>query len=63
MNVMAKTEETCIRGCANVKLINRSIHELSEFSDKIKNVANILGLTGNETRLKILLLIKKEEKV
>jgi ArsR family transcriptional regulator, lead/cadmium/zinc/bismuth-responsive transcriptional repressor len=60
---MKKTEENCIRGCANVEMINRSIQELSELSDKIKNVATILGLTGNETRLKILLLIKKEKKV
>jgi DNA-binding transcriptional ArsR family regulator len=60
---MEKTEETCIRGCANVNLINRSIQELSELDRKIHQVSTILGLAGNETRLKILLLIKKEKKV
>jgi len=60
---MKKTEETCIRGCADVSLINRSIQELSELDRKIQQVSTILGLTGNETRLKILYLIKTEKKV
>jgi DNA-binding transcriptional ArsR family regulator len=60
---MNKTEETCIRGCANVNLINRSIQTLDKLQGQIKKTASILSLTGNDTRLKILLLIKNEEKV
>ena len=60
---MNKTEETCIRGCANVNLINRSIQTIDKLQGQIEKTASILNLTGNETRLKILLLIKNEEKV
>lgn len=58
-----KTEEDCIRGCANVSLINRGITKLEEISTKISEVSRILNLTGNETRLKILYLVKTESKV
>lgn len=60
---MKKTEENCIRGCANVTLINRGILEVNELAEQIERVAKILNLLGNETRLKILLLIKREQKV
>lgn len=60
---MKKTEENCIRGCANVNLINRGILEVNELAEQIEKVAKILNLLGNETRLKILLLIKREQKV
>ena len=60
---MEKTEETCIRGCANVNLINRGIQEVKGLSEQIELTAKILNLAGNETRLKILYLIKTEEKV
>lgn len=60
---MEKTEENCIRGCANVNLINRGILEVNELAEQIEKVAKILNLLGNDTRLKILLLIKGEQKV
>ena len=60
---MKKTEENCIRGCANVNLINRGILEVDNLSEKIERTAEILNLVGNETRLKIILLIKNEQKI
>tara|TARA_R110001592_G_scaffold45430_4_gene145183 strand:- start:422 stop:802 length:381 start_codon:yes stop_codon:yes gene_type:complete len=60
---MEKTEENCIRGCADVSLINKGIQDLIGMSDEIELTAKILNLAGNETRLKILLLIKNEKKV
>ena len=60
---MDKTEENCIRGCADVNLINRGMQEVNNLSEQIEKTAKILNLVGNETRLKILLLITKEEKV
>jgi len=60
---MEKTEENCIRGCADVNLINKGIQDLLGMTDEIELTAKILNLAGNETRLKILLLIKNEQKV
>jgi len=60
---MKKTEENCIRGCANVNLINRGIQKIKTLSSQIELTAKILNLVGNETRLKILWLIKNEKKV
>ena len=60
---MKKTEENCIRGCANVTLINRGILEVDNLSEQIERTAEILNLVGNETRLKIILLIKNEQKI
>ena len=59
---MSKTEESCIRGCANVNLINRGIEEVENLSESIEKTAKILNLLGNETRLKIVLIIQKEQK-
>lgn len=58
-----KKEENCIRGCANVNLINRGINKLEEISNDISRTSRILNLAGNETRLKILYLVKTETKV
>ena len=60
---MDKTENSCIRGCANVELINQSISVLNDMSDKISMIAKFLNLIGNKTRLKILHLIKKEKEI
>ena len=60
---MKITEENCKRGCANVKLINRGIVEMNQLSREFELTAKILNLAGNETRLKILYLIKTEKKV
>lgn len=58
-----KTKENCIRDCANVNLINRGINKLEEISNDIFRTSQILNLAGNETRLKILYLVKTESKV
>jgi len=60
---MNKTEENCIRECANVNLINRGIEKVDDSSDEIEKVAKILNLLGNETRLKIVLIVQNEQKV
>lgn len=58
-----KTEETCIRGCANISLINDNIKAIDALNDQFERTAQILSLAGNETRLKILYIINQEEKV
>ena len=60
---MEKTENSCIRACANVELINQSISDLNEVNSKISLMAKILNLIGNDTRLKILFLIKKKKEI
>ena len=60
---MKKTEKNCIRDCANVNLINRGIDMIEKLNDQINNTANFLGLAGNDTRMKMLLLINNEKKV
>lgn len=60
---MKKTEKTCIRECANVDLINRNIAEVTEMDEQIERTSSILSLAGNDTRLKILFIITKEQKV
>ena len=60
---MDKTENSCIKGCANVELINQSISVLNDISGKISMTAKILNWIGNKTRLKILYLIKKEKEI
>jgi ArsR family transcriptional regulator, lead/cadmium/zinc/bismuth-responsive transcriptional repressor len=58
-----KTEENCIRGCANVGLINRGIESLKSIESQVHLTAKIMNLVGNETRLKILYLIRAEQRV
>lgn len=60
---MNKSENNCIRNCANVNLINRGIQEIDELSKIIEMSADVFKLLGNDVRLKILLLIKNEGKV
>jgi DNA-binding transcriptional ArsR family regulator len=60
---MSKTENTCIRGCANVEMINRSIDMLAELDQDINATCQLLNLTGNQTRFKILFLIKNNERL
>jgi len=52
-----KTEESCIRDCANVIQINEAIVELNQVDEDLQSVAAILNLAGNETRIKILYLV------
>lgn len=58
-----KTEQNCIRGCANVNLINRGIKKLEEISNEISQASQIMNLAGNDTRLKILYLVMAEDKI
>jgi DNA-binding transcriptional ArsR family regulator len=58
-----KTEQNCIRGCANVSLINRGIEKLEEISNEISQASQIMNLAGNDTRLKILYLVMTEDKI
>lgn len=58
-----KTEQNCIRGCANVSLINRGIEKLDEISKEISQASQIMNLAGNDTRLKILYLVMTEDKI
>jgi len=58
-----KTEFNCIRGDADIDLINRSILEISAVKQQIEKTSKVLTLLGNSTRLKIVYLIKKEEKI
>lgn len=61
--VMPKTENTCIRGCANVDMINKSIDQLKELQEDVTETCHLLSLTGNETRFKILFLIKNNNRL
>ena len=60
---MPKTENTCIRGCANVDMINKSIDQLKELQEDVTETCHLLSLTGNETRFKILFLIKNNNRL
>jgi len=60
---MKKTEENCIRGCANVGMINNNIQEIDRLNEQLEQTAQVLNLAGNGTRLKILYIIHKEGKV
>jgi DNA-binding transcriptional ArsR family regulator len=54
---------SCIRVFANEKQIAACKKRIESLEDPIHYVANVLNLAGNETRLKILFLLKEEEKL
>ena len=58
-----KTENTCIRTCPDVEMINSGRVLIEENATSISAIAKTLSLTGNETRLKILYLIYKKQQV
>jgi len=60
---MEKTENTCIRGCANVDMINRGINQLAMLLPQFNDMSKLFNLLGNDTRLKILYLIKNEKDI
>ena len=60
---LLKTENSCIRGAADVNKINNCISMLSDRSEAISAFANIMKLAGNATRLKILYLIYMEKNI
>lgn len=55
--------KTCIRVFADVKQINYCRNEILKAEDTISAIANVLSLSGNEVRLKILYLLYKENKM
>lgn len=50
----------CIRVLADVHQIKQCKEDLSRIENQTRSISNILGLAGNEVRLKILYLIYKE---
>lgn len=60
---MPKTEDTCIRARANVDMINRNIDQLKELREDIFATCHLLDLAGNETRFKMLFLIKNNQRL
>ena len=50
----------CIRVLADVNQINQCKEDLSKVENQTKSISNILGLAGNEVRLKILFLLHQE---
>ena len=59
----SKTEEHCIRVCPDLNQINSCIEMLEGSSQSISRLAQINGMMGNETRLKIMYIIYKEQQV
>lgn len=53
----------CIRVLADVNQIIQCREDLSKIKNQTSMISKILGLAGNEVRLKILLLIYKEGKL
>jgi len=60
---MKKTQESCIRGCANVEMINKSISAISMLDAELMHAVKSFNLMGNETRLKIIFIINSETNV
>jgi DNA-binding transcriptional ArsR family regulator len=56
-------ENTCKRLLANVEQINSCRSRLSEVNETISELGQILALSGNEVRLKILFLLHKENEL
>jgi DNA-binding transcriptional ArsR family regulator len=56
-------ENTCKRLLANVQQINSCRKRLSEVETTISKLGQILALSGNEVRLKILFLLNKENEL
>jgi len=60
---MIKSGETCVRGCADVNLINRNIKSIQNHSSDLRLRAKLFNLLGNDTRLNIVYIIKNENSV
>ncbi|MFT5580884.1 MAG: DNA-binding transcriptional ArsR family regulator [Psychromonas sp.] len=58
-----KSDKTCIRECANVDMINGSINQLEELNKDVAATCQLLNLMGNETRFKILFLVKNNQRL
>lgn len=60
---MIKIETTCVRDCADLEMINRNISAIHLKSEFFNKTALTYGLLGNETRLKIIWIIKNENAI
>ncbi|MCB9448658.1 MAG: winged helix-turn-helix transcriptional regulator [Flavobacteriales bacterium] len=56
-------ERTCIRALADHKQINRCKKKIIEIESELTMLASVVGLIGNNTRLKILYLLQVEKKL
>lgn len=56
-------EQSCIRALADEGQISRCKNEIKKVSADLTDVASVIGLIGNDTRIKILYLIKAEKKL
>ena len=56
-------EQSCIRALADHKQINRCKRQIGEIEIQLTRLSSIVGLIGNDTRLKILFLLQAEKKL
>lgn len=56
-------KQSCIRDVADLNQINNCIEALHNVESSILKLTDILKLTGNDVRLKILFLLNKEEEL
>lgn len=56
-------EQTCIRVLADEDQINRCKNKIDQVAPELLDLASIIGLIGNDTRIKILYLINVEKKL
>lgn len=56
-------EQSCIRALADHKQINRCKKQIGEIETQLTKLSSIVGLIGNDTRLKILYLLQAEKKL
>lgn len=57
------SKQSCIRVYADEQQINRCKHNLNSNKDALSYLSNILNVTGNDVRLKILFLLQQEKKL
>ena len=58
-----KNTNTCIRAYRDEQQISRCKNQIEQIETILPNIAQFLALTGNEVRLKILLLLQEEGKL
>lgn len=56
-------EQSCIRALADHKQIQRCKQRIDEIETELNELASVMGLIGNSTRLRILYLLKMEQRL
>ena len=56
-------EQTCIRALADENQIRRCKKKIENVGSDLSDLASIIGLIGNDTRIKILYLIQSENRL